>query len=159
VSGHVLPFWLTAPLGGGLMVLLAAHLLAMRAAGDRMPESRRRIRTVNGFVGLVTLPLTVYAFSIVTPAQPRPFLFAWLTVMALLGLTLLLAAIDMFNNARLSRLAARDMRAELIELRRRTDALQHEPNEPTHTPDLRLRRDDTDARNGPDQTRDDGGRA
>lgn len=143
----VVPLWLTAPLAGALMVLIAAHILALRAAGERVDPARRRIRTVNGFVGMATLPLTVYAFSVVTPQQPRQFMLTWMLVMGLLVLTILLASVDMFNTARLNREKAREMREQLRELSGRLRALQGEPS--GHSPRLRLHRDD-DA-DGPDE--------
>ncbi len=122
------------------MVLIAAHILALRSAGERVDPARRRIRTVNGFVGLATLPLTVYAFSIATPQQPRVFMLTWMLVMGLLVLTILLASVDMFNTARLNREKAREMRAELRELSQRLRALHDDESQ--HNPRLRLRRDD-----------------
>ncbi|MEM1183823.1 MAG: hypothetical protein AAGI53_02370 [Planctomycetota bacterium] len=136
----VLPIWLTAPLGAALMLLVAGHVIAMHRGRDVMQPSRRRIRTTNGVVALLLTPLLVYAFSIVTPAQQRPFIFAWLTSMALLGITLLLAAIDMFNNARLGNEARVKMREELEELKARTRALLDEQT--AHNPPLKLTGDE-----------------
>lgn len=129
------------------MVLIAAHILALREAGERVDPARRRIRTVNGFVGMATLPLTVYAFSIVSPQQPRAFMLAWMLVMGLLVLTILLASVDMFNTARLNREKAREMREELRELSRRLHDLNVDRS--GHSPRLRLRRDDD--LDGPDE--------
>ena len=151
MSSPVLPLWLTAPLGVVLLLLVAAHLLAMHRAGDRIPPSRRRIRTTNSAVALVTIPLTVYAFSVVTPSQTRPFLLAWLTVMGLLGITLLLASIDMANNARLRQGARDELRTDLADLSARLAALRAEQDDARrddrHDPDLRLTDDDDNPRN------------
>lgn len=150
MTSPVFPLWLTAPLGVLVMLLAAGHLIALNHPKAHVHPSRRRIRTTNDVVALVLVPLLVYAFSIVSPSQTRAFLFAWLTVMGLLGIVLLLAAVDMFNNARLNREANARVRTELFELRDRARALLDEqtapqdPHDPhdAHDPDLKLTRDD-----------------
>ncbi|MEM7755670.1 MAG: hypothetical protein AAF297_08550 [Planctomycetota bacterium] len=143
----VVPLWFTAPLGALLMLAVAGHLIALNSPSSTVNASRRRIRTTSGVVSLALIPLLVYAFSIVSPSQTRPFLFAWLTVMGLLGITLMLAAVDMVNNARLNREHQRKVRDELVELRARAKALLDEQTAPhaddaPHAPPLKLTNDD-----------------
>lgn len=107
----IAPAWLALTLGMVTLVVVAGHLMALRAA--EMPESRRRIRTVSGVVILMATPLVAYAFGIVTPSEAKAFTLAWSAVMGLLGLILILAALDIVNNGRIYREQHRAMRAEM----------------------------------------------
>ena len=98
----IVPIWVSAPLAMITLVTVAAHLLAMR--GANMPESRRRIRTANGWLILVTVPVLVIAFSVVSRSQPRQFVLTWVVAMALVCFTILMAVVDMVNNLRLARI-------------------------------------------------------
>lgn len=98
----IVPIWVSAPLAMITLVTVAAHLLAMR--GANMPESRRRIRTANGWLILVTVPVLVIAFSVVSRSQPRQFVLIWVVAMALVCFTILMAVVDMVNNLRLARI-------------------------------------------------------
>lgn len=98
----IVPIWVSAPLAMITLVTVAAHLLAMREAN--MPESRRRIRTANGWLILVTVPVLVIAFSVVSRSQPRQFVLIWVVAMALVCFTILMAVVDMVNNLRLARI-------------------------------------------------------
>ncbi|MEQ9096674.1 MAG: hypothetical protein RIE32_10465 [Phycisphaerales bacterium] len=100
VSG-LAPIWISGPLAMVTLVIVAAHLLAMRGAD--MPESRRRIRTANGWLILITAPVLAIAFSVVSPANPRRFALVWAVAILLLGLVILMAFVDMANNLRLAR--------------------------------------------------------
>lgn len=107
----IAPSWLALTLGMITLVVVAGHLIALRRA--EMPESRRRIRTVSGVVILMTTPLAAYAFGIVTPSEAKAFTLAWSAVMGLLGLILILALLDMANNARIYHRQRREVRASL----------------------------------------------
>ena len=107
----IAPPWLALTLGMVTLVVVAGHLIALRTA--EMPESRRRIRTVSGVVILMATPLVAYAFGIVTPAEAKLFTLAWSAVMGLLGLILILAALDIVNNGRIYRQQHRAMRAQM----------------------------------------------
>lgn len=98
----IVPIWVSAPLAMITLVTVAAHLLAMR--GANMPESRRRIRTANGWLILVTVTVLVIAFSVVSRSQPRQFVLIWVVAMALVCFTILMAVVDMVNNLRLARI-------------------------------------------------------
>lgn len=100
MSGLV-PIWISAPLAMLTLVVVAAHLLALRSA--RMPESRRRIRTASGWLIMATAPVLAVAFSVVSPQQPRRFALVWAVAMLLLGLVILMALVDVANNLRLAR--------------------------------------------------------
>lgn len=97
----LVPIWVSAPLAMITLVTVAAHLLAMRGAD--MPESRRRIRTANGWLILVTAPVLVVAFSVVTPNNARQFALVWAVATALVCFTIVMAFVDMANNLRIAR--------------------------------------------------------
>lgn len=107
----IAPAWLAMTLGMLTLVVVAGHLIALRTA--EMPESRRRIRTVSGVVILMATPLVTYAFGIVTPSEAKAFTLSWSAVMGLLGLILILAALDILNNGRIYREQHRAMRARV----------------------------------------------
>ena len=97
----LVPIWVSAPMAMLTLVAVAAHLIAMR--GAPMPESRRRIRTANGWLILITVPVLAIAFSVVSPQQPRRFALVWAVAILLLALVVLMAFLDMGNNLRLAR--------------------------------------------------------
>jgi len=97
----LVPIWVSAPLAMITLVAVAAHLTAMRSA--KIPESRKRIRTANGWLMLVTAPVLAIAFSVVSPAMPRRFALVWAIAILLLGLVLVMAFVDIGNNLRLAR--------------------------------------------------------
>lgn len=114
-SGPLVTPWLVVPMAVMTLLLLAAHLTAIQRSG--MPESRRRIRTANGLLMMLVTPLAAYAFSLVTPADPRTFVLSFSIVVLLLGLILSLAVLDAINNLRLGRQARRELEVELRRLR------------------------------------------
>jgi len=133
IGSGLVPIWVSAPLGLVAMVITAGHLIAMRSVRDRVPSSRRRIRTVNGFVILLTLPMLVFAFSFTTRETPAVFLRSWTISIGLLGIVLMLSFLDALNSFRLGRAAHREARdafhAELEETRRRIKAAREaDPN-------------------------------
>ena len=103
----IAPMWISGPLAMLTLVVVAAHLMAMRSAD--MPESRRRIRTANGWLILITTPVLAIAFSVVSPANPRRFAMVWAVAIALLGLVILMAFVDIANNLRLANHQRREL--------------------------------------------------
>lgn len=107
----IAPIWVSGPLAMLTLLVVAAHLMAMRGAA--MPESRRRIRTANGWLILITAPMLAIAFSVVSPQQPRQFALAWAVAMLLLTMVIIMAVVDMVNNMRLARLNRQKLRRSL----------------------------------------------
>ncbi|MEQ8844540.1 MAG: hypothetical protein RIB58_06770 [Phycisphaerales bacterium] len=105
------PIWISGPLAMLALVVVAAHLMAMR--GATMPESRKRIRTANGWLILITVPMLAIAFSVVSPQQPRQFALVWAVAMMLIALVIIMAFVDMANNLRLSRKNRQKLQREL----------------------------------------------
>ncbi|MGQ0629020.1 MAG: hypothetical protein ACT4PL_13090 [Phycisphaerales bacterium] len=100
--------WLALPLCAGAMLFIAGHVLALYRLD--IPASRRRIRTAGGLLMLVLAPMLAYAGAVVPPADKRAFVLAWMAVMAILGLIIAVALIDVANNLRLHTRARADLR-------------------------------------------------
>lgn len=127
-SGPLISAWVAMPVGAVVVVLLAVHMRALAVA--EMPESRRRIRTANGWMMLLATPVTAYAFGLASPSDPRVFLLSWLAVAGLLAIVLFLAGIDILNTGRISLDDRQNLRQDLRDL---GQGLQHGP--PGGTPD------------------------
>ncbi len=108
----MLPILLVAPLAGVTMLVVAGHLLAMRAARERIPASRYRIRSVNGGMMLALVPMLACAFAVVSPDDQKLFVLVWLSSAGLMGIVVVLAMIDGLNNLRLARREAERLRDE-----------------------------------------------
>jgi len=130
--GSLVPAWLAMPVGAVVIVLLAAHMRALAVA--EMPESRRRIRTANGWIMLLATPVTAYAFGAATPADPRAFLLTWLSVAGLLAIVLFLAGLDIMNTGRMSMEARHGLRRELHDLHRDLGQSSSAPDPPGDGP-------------------------
>lgn len=121
-SGPLLSVWIGAPLGVVTLALVAAHVALLSRARE-MPDSRRRIRRVNGWLMLGTVPIAVYAFCIASPATPRSFALSWMAVLGLVSIVLMLACLDILNTLRLHRAEQREIRRGLAEAFSRRAAL------------------------------------
>lgn len=116
----IAPTWVVLPLAMLALIVCAGHLIALREAPPgAIPANRRRIRTITGWVIMFTVPLTAYAFGIVTPADPGMFLLSWMAVTGLLLIIIVLAGIDLLETHRLHRADRRKIRRELAEARQR----------------------------------------
>lgn len=111
----VLPPIVVLPLAILTVLLIAAHLAALQA--DRaVPLSRRRIRTANGVVMLITTLTLAYAFAYASTADPARFALVWGAAIMLLTIVLALSSIDVLNNLRLTRLQRRRVKKAAIDL-------------------------------------------
>lgn len=107
----LLPVWIALPAAAAVMFTVAGHVLMIQRA--QMPGSRRRIRTCAGLVMLVVTPLLAHALSTGPGVdQPRPMALVWMTIIALLGLVIGLALLDVLNTLRLHMLHMRGLRRE-----------------------------------------------
>ena len=91
-----LPLWIVAPPTIFVMLFLAGHVMALQQA-DFEPR-RKRIRTVTGVLMMVTAALLAHALAIISPSDSRTFVLTWLMIVSLLGLIILLAAIDVLSS-------------------------------------------------------------
>ncbi len=112
----VAPLWLVLPVTGILMAIITAHVMRVRAASVQdLPERRRRIRLANGALMYVMVPLLAYAMAVVTPSQPKAFVWSWTLVAALSGMILTLGIAE-------AMLIRREHRTRLSVLRRQFSA-------------------------------------
>jgi hypothetical protein len=115
----IAPTWFVLPLAMIALLVVAAHMIVLREhAIGKMPESRRQIRMMTGWIMMFTIPLTAYGFGIVTPAQEQEFIYSWSCIVGLLGLIVLMACVDALNSIRLAKLQRRALQEELFELMR-----------------------------------------
>lgn len=91
-----LPLWIVAPPTVFVMLFLAGHVMAIQQA-DIDPR-RKRIRSVNGVLMMLTAALLAHALGVINPGDTRTFLLAWIIIVALLGLIILLAFVDTLNS-------------------------------------------------------------
>lgn len=100
-NAPLLPAWVVLPVAAAMLLVVATHLMLLLRS--EMPASRRRIRTLNGWIMLFLVPIAAAAFGVVTPSNPMQFLLVWLVVIAMLVLLIGLAILDMLNTSRLYR--------------------------------------------------------
>lgn len=120
----VLPPIVVLPIAILAVLVITAHLAALHA-DHTIALSRKRIRTANGVVMLITSMVLAYAFAYTSTHNPAQFTIAWGAAIMLLTLVLALSTIDVLNNLRLSRLqrrrvkkAANNLHTELARLLR-----------------------------------------
>lgn len=113
--GTLAPAWLVLPMAVVALVAVGGHMRAV--ARSTMPASRKRIRTANGWLMLLLIPLLAYGFGLATPADKGVFVLVWLAAIALLWMVVMLAAIDILNSWRLGRRERESLRAEILAAR------------------------------------------
>lgn len=112
--GPIAPTWFVLPLAMVALLVVAAHLIVLREhAIGKMPESRRQIRMITGWVMMFTIPVLAYGFGIVSPTKEHEFLTAWTAIVGLLGAIVLMACVDALNSIRLARVESRELHQEL----------------------------------------------
>lgn len=114
-SGTLAPAWLVLPMAVIALVTVGGHMRAV--ARSSMPASRKRIRTANGWLMLLLIPLLAYGFGIATPAHKGVFVLVWLAAIALLWMVVMLAGLDMLNSWRLGRRERESLKAEILAAR------------------------------------------
>lgn len=107
-TSPLLPSWVVLPVAVVMLLVVAVHLLVVSHAP--MPASRRRIRLANGWIMLFLVPLGAAAFGVVTPSDPRSFVFVWTLVIFMLLMLIVLATIDIVNTGILYRRERRSLR-------------------------------------------------
>ncbi len=111
----LVPMWLGVSLAVIAMIATAAHMNSLRDAD--VPESRRRIRMLNGWVLVVLAPVSAWAFCMVRPMDRNEFVFAFAVVTFLLLIAVVMACVDAANNLRIQRDTAKELREEVARLR------------------------------------------
>lgn len=111
--GPVISAWFGVPIAAVLMLMVAAHALAMRDTDH--PASRKRIRQANAVLILLTIPVLTAGFCLINPhTHAREWALIWGAAFAMLAFVVLLAIADMLNTVRLARDARRALRRELV---------------------------------------------
>jgi hypothetical protein len=110
-----LPLWAVVPPCLLLMLVLAGYVLALKEAD--VPESRRRIRTAGCVVMMMTQPIIVYLFAVVTSNSPRKFILTWAMLIGLLCMLVLLALVDVINNMRLHSKLKSQLRIDMANIK------------------------------------------
>ena len=110
----IAPTWFVLPLAMIALLVVAAHMIVLREhAIGKMPESRRQIRMMTGWIMMFTIPLTAYGFGIATPSDQQAFATIWSCIVGLLALIVLMACIDAVNSMRIAKKQTRELRNEL----------------------------------------------
>ncbi len=113
MSGAIIPLWLGVPVAGVLMLMVAAHALAIGESDH--PASRKRIRQANAVMILLTIPLLTTGFCVLSPRDhPREWALVWLCSFAMLAFVVMLAVVDVLNTLRLLRNARANLRRQLV---------------------------------------------
>lgn len=110
-SEPLVPAWVACSVGGLFLVVLALHLMSLRASP--LETRRKRIRTVTTVVMMLVTPLAAYAFGVAEPARARTYVLVWLVVTGAMGLVLVLALLDMGQSVREHRRHLRRLRSAL----------------------------------------------
>jgi hypothetical protein len=111
----LVPTWLAVTAATITLIGLMIHMRFLMTAD--IPPSRKRIRTVNGWLMLAAIPLLAYAFGFASPSQARLFGLVWAGSVGLIGIIVMLAMLDILNNWRLHRRASRALRDDLNAMR------------------------------------------
>lgn len=119
-GGPLLPAWFVLPVALVVLVLVAGHWIALGRMD--MPPARRSIRSANGLVMMLAIPVLASGFGIVGTERPRTFVLTWMLASGLLLLVLLLALLDMAYTWRLALGTRRALRDELRSTQERAGA-------------------------------------
>ncbi|MFT3684485.1 MAG: hypothetical protein QM783_06070 [Phycisphaerales bacterium] len=114
-AGPLISPLIAIPLAAIGMVLFAAHTLVIQRAD--MPQSRRKVRMAIDVLSMFVVAAVAYGASIVNPADQKAFVLCWLLVVGLVGVSLLLAMVDVVITLRLA------MRERREDARRSADEL------------------------------------
>jgi hypothetical protein len=107
-SSAFLPVWIVAPIGFLVLMILAGHLISVRATVTN--PRRRRIRLASSGLLMLIVPILCYGLSGATPAKSREFVLVWMLIAALVMFVILLALADMMHSLQLHREQLRELR-------------------------------------------------
>ncbi len=111
------PAWLVLPLSLLALLVVGAHwILLGRAAG--VPPIRRSLRSANGLVMMLAIPVLAYGFGIVSPSNGRAFALTWILATGMLAMVLILASVDLLYTAHLARKEYTQLRKSMQESRK-----------------------------------------
>jgi hypothetical protein len=96
-EGPIAPAWAVLPLAFATLVVVAVHWTALAQAD--MPRWRKSLRTANGLVMMLAIPVLAAGFGIVDPQHTRHFVMTWMLATGLLCLVMLMATVDVLASS------------------------------------------------------------
>ncbi len=126
----IAPIWLVLPLALIALVVQAGYLITIKELPkEKMPASRKRIRTASSWMSMFAIPLSAYGFGIATMDDPGLFTMVWMVVIGLIVGILMLACLDTINTLRLHRKAKQGLKAEFRQSLRLTKPIFEDEDE------------------------------
>ncbi|HYF14890.1 MAG TPA: hypothetical protein VD971_07455 [Phycisphaerales bacterium] len=92
VGAVIAPAWFVLPVSILALMVVAGHWVSLGKAD--MPPFRKGLRSANGLLMMITIPVLAYAFGIADSADQRRFVLSWMLATALLVLVLVVALLD-----------------------------------------------------------------
>jgi hypothetical protein len=105
--------WIVLPIAAIAILLLA--LQAVWTQRDSMPVVRRQIRTAGATLHLFTVVALAIGLGIIDPADRRMFVMIWLIIMMLVGLSVVIALLDVLQSLREARAEQAALKRELAD--------------------------------------------
>jgi hypothetical protein len=96
-SGPIAPAWAVLPLAFATLIVVAVHWTALAQAD--MPRWRKNLRTANGLVMMLAIPVLAAGFGLIDPQNTRQFVLTWMLATGLVSLVMLLAMIDVLASS------------------------------------------------------------
>ncbi len=93
LASSIAPWWFVLPVAAVTLLVVAGHWIAL--ARSDMPAGRRRLRTANGLVMMMSVPVLAYGFGGVDTADHRRFVLAWMAASGLIVIVIALAGLDL----------------------------------------------------------------
>jgi hypothetical protein len=122
-AGPLVTPWIAIPLAAVAMVLYAGHTLAMQRAD--IPQARRKVRSALNVLSMFVVAGVAYGSSVADTANRKAFVLCWLLVVGLVGVSLVLALVDVIITVKLTvrerreeaRRAAEELAASVLRAR------------------------------------------
>ncbi|HEX2836785.1 MAG TPA: hypothetical protein VHN77_01525 [Phycisphaerales bacterium] len=110
LAQSIAPAWFVLPVAAVALLVTAGHWIALARA--EMPAGRKRLRTANGLVMMMTIPVLAYGFGAVDTADHRRFVLTWMAASGLIIIVVTLAALDLCSTFLFAHQARRQLLAD-----------------------------------------------
>jgi hypothetical protein len=127
LAQSIAPAWFVLPVAAVALLVTAGHWVALARA--EMPATRKRLRTANGLVMMMAVPILAYGFGVVDTSDHRRFVLTWMAGSGLIIIVLTLATLDLFSTFLQARKAQRALR-DAFAIARAKAALEAKAAEP-----------------------------
>jgi hypothetical protein len=107
--------WVVFPVCMLAMLVIGGHVLLIDRSDQ--PPVRKRVRTVNGLLMMLTIPVVGAGFGFIPPSDTRLFLMTWTLAVGLILLVLLLALLDIATSLVIHRRERAELRRRIVEAR------------------------------------------